>query len=379
MKILAIISRTLVGLVFLFSGYVKAVDPLGSSYKFNDYFTAFGMDFLTSLSFPMAIILASIEFLVGLFLIVGIITEISSLMALIFMVIFTPLTLYLAFENPVTDCGCFGDAIILTNWETFYKNIVISAFAVILFLLRKKAQISIKKYFEYIIAVFLVFLVLSFELYNYRHLPVHDFRPYKINNFLPDLMEVPEGVQGNEYANIYKMENTKTKEKKEINSKEYIDTEIWKDTTWVITETSDESILIIKGYEPPIHDFELSNELGDDMTHEILESDIVFLLVAYDLDETNRKAMKIVNKLALYCKEQNYKFYGLTSSIDEKIKRVKASDNLDFDFLGADEIMLKTIIRSSPGLVLLRNGTVKGKWHYNDYPKIDDLEENYLN
>ena len=197
MKIFRIISRIIIGLVFIFSGVVKAIDPLGSAYKFHDYFQAFNLGFLDSLSLPLAILLCTAEFIAGFSVLTGLRQKTGIWMVMILMVIFTPLTLILALTNPVSDCGCFGDAIHLTNWQTFWKNIVLISFAIILFINRKQ----IKNIFSTCYRMdqsqlSSIVLFILFSMYNLRYLPVIDFLPYKTGVKIADKMVVPEGVNG---------------------------------------------------------------------------------------------------------------------------------------------------------------------------------------
>ncbi|OFY89845.1 MAG: hypothetical protein A2236_03880 [Bacteroidetes bacterium RIFOXYA2_FULL_33_7] len=210
MRTIRLISRLFVGLLFTFSGFVKSVDPLGSTYKFTDYFTAFGMGWAESLSLPLAIILSTAEFIVGLNLIFGFRIKISAWLALLFMAFFTPLTLVLAIDNPVTDCGCFGDALILTNWKTFWKNIIILIPTLIVFFGRAKIKSYFSTIAQWSISVFLIVLIVGFQFYNLKHLPVIDFRPYSVGSYLPDKMVYPENAAPDEYKTLFYYKNTKT-------------------------------------------------------------------------------------------------------------------------------------------------------------------------
>ncbi len=383
-NLILISSRWFVGLVFIFSGIVKAVDPLGSKYKFIDYFEAFGLDFMIPFALPLAFVLSGIEFLVGASLILNAKPKLSMWAAFLFMLGFTPLTLYLAFENPVTDCGCFGDAIILTNWQTFWKNIVIFAFVIIAFYYRKQFQPAFNNLTQIIIVLAIALITLGFEWYNYQHLPIWDFRPYKVATYIPEKMQIPEGEKPDKYVINYTMKNSETGETMEINSDEYTEKEIWKDTTWVIEKASD-PILVEKGYTPPIHDLEIySNEpekitgvpQGENILDIVLsDPNYNFWLVSYDLSRADTEAMKQANEIAEFAKKNDYKFYCLTASGQAEINKMRNKINPVFNFYSVDEITLKTIVRANPGLVLLKEGHILAKWHYNDYPPIDNLPE----
>ena len=202
MKYLSLVSRVFVGLVFIFSGFVKAVDPYGSAYKFDDYFAAFGMPWLHFVSLALSFILSGAEFLIGISLFFGIRMKVGSLALTIFMVFFTILTLFLAIFNPVSDCGCFGDAMILTNWETFFKNVIIIIPAIYIFITIKKFPIKLNPSYEWLILAFFGIVIFSVSLFGYRHLPVFDFRPYNVGTYIPSKMEIPADAPQDIYESI---------------------------------------------------------------------------------------------------------------------------------------------------------------------------------
>ncbi len=369
LEIIEIISRIFVGAVFIFSGFVKAIDPLGSAYKFIDYFVAFGMDWAEPFAFSLAVILSALEFVIGISLFLGIKVKLNSWGALIFMVAFTPLTFILALYDPVQDCGCFGDAIILTNWQTFWKNIIILIPTIIIFISRKKFRAIFNNITNWSIIGAFSIIIIGVSIYCYQHLPFFDFRPYKAGTYIPDGMIIPEDAPHAIYENyIYYKKDGVVKEFTMDNLP---------DSTWEWVESK--SILIQQGYIPPIHDFAIYSVEGDDITDLVLEDEnYSFILVAYDLKESGTSAHEQINKLAEYCNKNDYLFICLTSSISEDIENFKNLTSATYDFYNMDEITLKTIIRSNPGLVLLKKGTIMGKWHYNDIPAIKELTENYL-
>lgn len=371
MKTLVLISRIITGLVFVFSGFVKAVDPLGSTYKFVDYFNlAFGMPWMASFAFVLAILLAAIEFLVGIMLIINVKPKLASLGALLFMIVFTPLTLYLAIDNPVHDCGCFGDALVITNWQTFWKNVVILVFVLIVFFNRKKIKLPYSNQTEWIIIAAFTALIIGFQFYNYMHLPVMDFRPYKVGTHIPEKMKIPEGAPADEYETALIYKNKETNEVKEFTMENYP----WEDSTWVWVETKTK--LIKEGYKPPIHDFSIIDNEGSDITELILQDEKpIALFVSYKVTKSSKAAFEKTSQLIDNLKKQDIKSYILTASPDNNINKLTSGINIDAEFCKADEITLKTIIRSNPGLVLLRKGTIIGKWHYNDYPSIEDISK----
>ncbi|MCD4833948.1 MAG: DoxX family protein [Bacteroidales bacterium] len=371
MKILNNISQFIVGTVFIFSGFVKAIDPLGSTYKFIDYFEAFGMDFFNSIAFPLAIILSSIEFIIGFSLLFSIKKKFTTWLLLLFMVFFTILTLILAIYNPVTDCGCFGDAIIMTNWQTFWKNIFLMVFTIVLFIERNTFQIKWNnvKQWTYLTIAFVVMIMLS--VYYYNNLPLIDFRPYKVGTYIPEKMIVPEGASKAEYETILVYQ-------KDGKQKEFTLQNL-PDSTWEWVST--ENIQISEGYIPKIHDFTISTLFGNDITEIVLnDNKFTFLLIAYDLNKTNLKNIDAINELAEFAKETGKcNFICLTSSVESEINDFKEKTNAPYMFFNTDEITLKTIIRSNPGIVLLKKGTIIGKWNHNNTPTSEDIIKDYLN
>ncbi|PKQ68655.1 hypothetical protein BZG01_02755 [Labilibaculum manganireducens] len=367
MRILQFVSRLFVGLIFIFSGFVKAVDPMGSTFKFTDYFLAFGMDALKETAFPLAILLSALEFTVGMALIFNSRKNITAWLALLFMLFFTPLTFVLAISNPVTDCGCFGDALVLSNWETFWKNIVILAFTLVIFLRRKKDENQHPVWEQNLLVGFALAVSIWISTYSYRHLPLIDFRPYHIGANISDGMKIPEGAPADEYRSLFKYEkNGVVKEFDETNYP-------WQDTTWKYVDS--EQIKIKEGYTPPIHDFSISNETEGDITNMVLsDNGYTFLLVSKNLSEINESALLKIKELAFYALENNIQFIGLTASGEDAMQSFKTTNELPFEFYNTDEIQLKTIIRSNPGLLLLKKGTILDKWHFKDFPEAKQLQ-----
>ncbi|MFO8236549.1 MAG: DoxX family protein [Bacteroidales bacterium] len=371
MKVLRNISRIIVGVVFLFSGLVKGIDPIGTKIKFTDYFTAFGMEQLEPIALVLAILLIGFEFLLGAALVANFKLKITSWITLIFMGTFTILTLYLALENPVSDCGCFGDAVVMTNWETFWKNVIITGLSAIIFIYRKHFVEVPKPQIQYsILSIALVFLV-AVMFYGYNHLPILDFRPYKTGTNIPESMEIPEDAPQPKYETILKYE-------KDGEIKEFTMDSL-PDSTWSWVETK--NILVEEGYQPPIQDFSINTREGSDITDIILEKDEpVFLLVAPNLSEASRKNRETIHELAKMTinKYGQESFICLTASTESDIEKFKAKTQAPYDFYNTDETTLKTIIRSNPGLMLIKKGTIIDKWHYNDIPDPQKVKEKFF-
>ncbi|MGB4291350.1 MAG: BT_3928 family protein, partial [Bacteroidales bacterium] len=271
MKILRVIARIITGAVFVFSGTVKAIDPLGSTYKFSDYFTAFGLDFMQPLCLPLAFLLCLAEFITGFSLLTGIKYKAGVMSATVLMSVFTPLTLILALTNPVSDCGCFGDAIKLTNWQTFWKNVVLMTLVLILIFDKNKPFEYIKSLPGWLVIFSVSIIFVGFTGYNLKYLPIIDFLPYKKGNNIKELMEIPEGAP----APVYK--TTFIYEKNGIRKEFTLDNFPADDTTWKFIDQK--SVLVKKGYEPPIHGFSLVTADNRDITDMVLNNSNFTLLM----------------------------------------------------------------------------------------------------
>ena len=368
---LLVTARWIVGIVFTFSGFVKGIDPIGFQYKLNDYFEALNIQVLYFLSFPGAFLLPFAEFAIGITLLTGILIRLSTKMVFIFMLFFTPLTFYIALKNPVTDCGCFGDALVISNWQTFYKNTVLIILAVLLLINRKNLQfIATEKYRKFVFS-FLMLCYLSVVYWSYNHEPIFDFRPYKVGVNIQDGMKTPAGSPTDVYQNIYHYRNRKSNEIKQFNNSDFP----WQDTINWKFESMDPPLLLKKGYQPPIHDFSIQTIDHENVTDIYLQDSLfTFLVIAYDLEKSSYKKQKELNLLAEWAKLKGYHFVGLTSTTGAVLAKYKQEQLPAYDIRFTDQITLKTIIRSNPGLILLRKGTIIGKWHYNDFPSQEEAE-----
>jgi hypothetical protein len=353
---------------------VKGIDPLGSDYKFTDYFNAFGMGWMnaTTLFFSFALSLA--EFLIGTALLFNLWVSRMAWGSLLFMAFFTPLTLVLALTNPVSDCGCFGDAMILTNWQTFWKNIILFLLAIMIFVYRKeyKSSLSLMGQFSFLTLAGAGMLCLS--IYCYRHLPVLDFRPYAVGKNITEGMRLPEGAKPDQYEVTLKYKNKQTGEIRSFTEENYP----WQDTLNWEYESSSER-LVKKGYITPIHDLVIEHPTLGNITEEILEDDNhTILAVAYNLNQSDTQYQPAINRLAEYARKKGIRFYGLTSSTERDIEAYKKRNHVPYEFCTADEIQLKTMIRSNPGVIILREGTILDKWAGKDVPDVKELQDTDL-
>ena len=374
MRLVKNLCRIIVGIVFIYSGFVKGIDPLGSDYKFTDYFNAFGMGWMnaTTLFFSFALSLA--EFLIGIALLFNLWVSRMAWGALLFMAFFTPLTLVLALTNPVSDCGCFGDAMILTNWQTFWKNIILLLLAIMIFVYRKEYKSSLPLMGQFSFLTLAGAGMLCLSIYCYRHLPVLDFRPYAVGKNITESMRLPEGAEPDQYEVTLKYKNKQTGEIRSFTEENYP----WQDTLNWEYESSSER-LVKKGYITPIHDLVIEHPTLGNITEEILEDDnYTILAVAYNLNQSDTQYQPAINRLAEYAREKGIRFYGLTSSSERDIEAYKKRNHVPYEFCTADEIQLKTMIRSNPGVIILREGTILDKWAGKDVPDVKELQDTDL-
>ena len=365
MKIIRLISRIIVGFVFIFSGFVKAIDPLGSAYKFSDYFQAFHLGFLKLSGLPLAILLCTAEFIAGISVLTGFRQKTGITGAFLLIAFFTPLTFILALTNPVSDCGCFGDAIHLTNWQTFGKNIILLIFILVLFTRRKSVKSIFNPRIEWLILLLISILFVAFSLYNLRYLPVIDFLPYKAGTNIPEKMKRPEGADVDQYVTTFVYEKDGLRKEFTINNYPAAD------SSWKFIEQK--SLLVKKGYLPPIHDFSVVNMQNEDITDRILNNTgYSVLMISKKINEADNSRLTKGFELGTYCDSTGINFYVLTSSGSDEVKNI---DN-GLTFCNTDETTLKTMIRANPGYVLIKDGTIIGKWSWANLSKLCILLKN---
>jgi uncharacterized membrane protein YphA (DoxX/SURF4 family) len=375
-NILLWVSRIVFGSVFIFSGFVKMVDPLGSTYKFEDYFLSFGMEWMFFSALPAAIFMSVLEFIIGIAIILGLNMRLSSLGGLLFMGFFTPLTLYIALADPVSDCGCFGDAFIVSNWETFYKNIFLLGMAIFIFIKRKDIKPLFSFKTDTIVLSGFGLASIFFSIYCLINLPVIDFRPWKIGNYMPDMMKEKKSAV---IERFYVYENKDSGEKQTISEDEIMKGNVPSAEEWNFV--SREENVLEEGIPAPISNFEIHDEYGDDYTEFYLSyPDNIFIVVAYDLNKTNIKSFK--DKLIPILENSNANdipVVFLTSSLDSEIIEFNKKLDKDISFYQSEERELKTIIRSNPGLVLMKDGFVIDKWAYSNIPEFTDISKEHFN
>lgn len=384
-NILINICRLVLAVVFIFSGYVKAIDPLGTQYKLHDYATAAGLSALAPdwLTLAGSVALSAVEFCLGIFLLFAIQRRLTTRVTLAFLSVMTLVTLWLYIANPIEDCGCFGDALKLTNGQTLLKNLVLLACAAAVAWWPMKMVRFISESNQWIVINYTIIFIVVSSLWSLYTLPPFDFRPYHLGANISEGMEIPEGAPQPKFETTFIME--KDGQRQEFTLDNY------PDSTWTFIDSK--TVQTEKGYVPPIHDFSIvlnpqyskasangaaTGEAADDedaeeldITDQVLSNPgYTFLLCSPHLEKADDSNFGDIDQVYEYAEEHNYPFYCLTASADEAIERWIELTGAEYSFCTTDETTLKTIIRSNPGLVLLKAGTVIGKWSHNDLPHI---------
>ena len=363
------LCRFAVALTFIFSGYVKAIDPLGTQYKLQDYLEVIGLYAYVpdSVTLAASVVLGGWEFCLGVLLLFAIRRRLVTRLLLLFMAVMTPVTLWLAIDNPIKDCGCFGDAVVLTNWETFYKNIVLLAATVLLYRRPLMMPRFISRSNQWIVTTYTVLFILVSSSMSLYTLPPFDFRPYHIGADIRKGMEIPEGAPQPQFETTFIME--KDGQRKEFTLDNY------PDSTWTFIDSK--TVQTAEGYVPPIHDFSIQTmDGGEDITDSVIgRKGYVFLLVAPHLEYASDSNFGEIDAIYEYSVDHGYPFYALTASMQDAVAHWRDITGAEYNFYNTDDITLKTIIRSNPGLLLLKDGVVIGKWSHNDLPKLDYKSE----
>lgn len=374
MKILVQISRFIVGILFIISGFVKAVDPIGFGYKLEEYFApdVFDIAFLHDLALPQATFFSIFEIILGVLLLLGIFRKFTTWSLLILIVFFTFLTFYSAYFNKVTDCGCFGDALKLEPWESFWKDIFLLVLIIILFIGQKHIQPFIKnmKVNYGITAIsLLVFGWISYT--GITKLPLIDFRAYAIGKNISEGMKSAEelGKEPPKFEVIYTLNNTETGETVKITDDEYLSDSKWYEqgTPWELQGELTESRMVSAGYTPPILDFVLDCEEGDLTDYYLTHEKVVFYVTPF-AEKVSQDDVKHLNQLNESLTAEGIEVIALTNG---------EIGNLETSYCFMDQVILKTIIRSNPGIVVLSKGTVINKFHNNPMPSADDIIKSF--
>lgn len=361
------VCRFVLAATFIFSGYVKAIDPLGTLYKLKDYAAAMSLNGLLPdwVLVGVAIALGALEFALGVFMLFAVRRHVVSRIMLAFMTAMTVLTLWIFVADPVKDCGCFGDALKLTNGETLLKNIVLVACAALVAWRPVDMARFISRSNQWIVRYYTVAYIVITSVYCLYTLPIFDFRPYHVGMNIKQGMEIPEGAEQPEFESTFLLR--KNGETREFTLDNY------PDSTWEYIDTR--TVQTKKGYEPPIHDFALTScDTGEDITEQVLtKKGYTFLLVSPRLAVADDSNFGDIDQIYEYAEENGADFYCVTASANDEIERWRDLTGAEYQFCNADETTLKTMIRSNPGLMLLKDGTIIGKWSHNTLPQTDDL------
>ena len=361
------VCRFVLAATFIFSGYVKAIDPLGTLYKLKDYAAAMSLNGLLPdwVLVGVAIALGALEFALGVFMLFAVRRHVVSRIMLAFMTAMTVLTLWIFVADPVKDCGCFGDALKLTNGETLLKNIVLIACAALVAWRPADMARFISRSNQWIVRYYTVAYIVITSVYCLYTLPIFDFRPYHVGMNIKQGMEIPEGAEQPEFESTFLLR--KNGETREFTLDNY------PDSTWEYVDTR--TVQTKKGYEPPIHDFALTTcDTGEDITEQVLtKKGYTFLLVSPRLAVADDSNFGDIDQIYEYAEENGADFYCVTASANDEIERWRDLTGAEYQFCNADETTLKTMIRSNPGLMLLKDGTIIGKWSHNALPQTDDL------
>lgn len=378
------LARIIVGGLFIFSGFIKANDPVGFSYKLEEYFEVFKTDSgwgifesFAHIALPLAIVLCVSEMALGFMLLVGYKAKLTLGLLFAQIAFFTFLTFYSACYNKVTTCGCFGDFLVLKPWTSFWKDVVL----LILITLLISGKDNINELFSPMITVSLTLIAIvlsfAFPIYAYRNLPPLDFRAYKIGDNIKKNMETPAGYKPAEYESGFIYENLKTGEQKHFNMQNYP----WQDTLnwkWVATD----NVLIHDAINAPkIVDFSILSLDGRDIRDSVLNvKDYMFLLVCYDLDKTDDDATlhAKINDLYKLAAADKIGMLALTANDAKRVDTYKHAHQALYDFANADGIVLKTMIRSNPGLILIKDGTIIMNWHHNNFPTYSEVKQKFM-
>ncbi len=365
MKYFLWVIRIVVGVLFIFSGLVKANDPLGLSYKMDEFFEVWHMYWMMPYSLTLSIVMIAFEIIAGVALLIGYAYRVFSFLLLLLITFFTFLTAYVLFSGNIKECGCFGDCIKISNEETFWKDVILLVLGLILFIFRKRIKPILSGYPGTGVMILTAFLAFGIQFWVLEHLPFHDCLPYKVGVDINVDRKIPPGAVPDQYESIMIYE--KDGVQKEFTMENYP----WQDTTWVFVDRKDK--LVKKGNaEAKIKDFIISDYNGNEYTEQLLTTPgYTFLWFVKDPAEARTDKMDELRELIKYCNQNNIPFYMLSSANEEVTKAFVDEHELPLDILVLDGTVSKTAMRSNPGLMLLRQGVIQDKWSYRDYPGTD--------
>ena len=350
------VCRLLVGALFIFSSFTKGVDPLGTKYKMLDYLAVYGMTWLNDFALVLAMLMILAEFIVGICLITKIFPRLAVLGATLLMLFFTTTTLFDALYDLVPDCGCFGTAIKMSNWQTFYKNLVIDAVLIPLVFNNKKLENKISGKTQFVIGCIYALAFLGFEIYNYRHLPVVDFMNWKVGKQLTN-----ETAEESKIYLTYR--NKATGETKEYLSPNYP----WNDSVWMSQwEFVDQRV---EGGTNFLG-FSALDEDGNDVTENILTTENLLMFTSHDLTKVTEKEWEKIREITEAAENHGFTVVWTVADEPEYVEQLRSKYDFLYEVYYADELEIKPIVRSNPGLIWLDNGLVKDKWSAVDFKKV---------
>ena len=361
------VARTVVGLTFILSGLVKAIDPLGTQYKIQDYLAAIppSLSLPDMLTLLMSVSLSMVEFTLGAFMLTAICRRVTARLTLLFMMVMTAVTVWIYIADPVKDCGCFGDALTLTNLETLLKNIVLLALAALVAWRPTHIGRLMSRSTQMLLGQMLMLTPVALSFWCLYDLPLIDFRPYHIGADIKAGMEIPEGAEQPVFDTTFIME--KDGERREFTLDNY------PDSTWTFVDSK--TVTVKEGYVPPIHDFSITAADGEDITDMVLGREgYTFLLISPDLDKADDQNFGDIDQIYEFCQDNSIPFYCLTASTEKSQQHWQNITGAEYPFCMTDATTLKTMIRSNPGLMLLEKGVVRGKWSHNRLPETTELE-----
>lgn len=363
------VCRFVLGLTFVFSGFVKAVDPLGTQYKIHDYAEAVGLLSLAPdwLTLALSVALSATEFILGMLMLFAIMRRVVSKLVLLFMIAMTAVTVWIWISNPVQDCGCFGDAIHLSNSATLLKNIGLLACAIVVALMPRRAARLVSENTSWIVVNYTIIFVLLIAAWSLYSLPYFDFRPYHIGADIRAGMTIPDDAEQSEFETVLIMKCGE--ETREFSVDDYPE-----DSTWEFIDSR--TTMTKAGYVPPIHDFSVVRmDDGEDITEQLLSDTVpTLLLVSPYIEQADDANFGEIDRIYEHATAEGFRFLCLTASGEEQVARWQDITGAEYPFCNTDGTTLKTMIRSNPGLMLLKRGVVAGKWSHNRLPSNDDLD-----